>query len=65
MNSKEPKEKKLVKVTMEYDNGEVQTLKGKEAQEWIDWLNGSLMMSYIHGGTGKQFNWKVQKKAKK
>lgn len=54
-------EKKLVRVDMLYDDGTVSVLEGPQAQEWLDWLNGALLMSQIHGGGGRSFNWKVSK----
>ena len=56
------KEKKLTKVTLEYDNGEVQTLSGKQAQEWISKLDSALTLNFVHGVNFPEFKWKHEKR---
>lgn len=58
------KDKKLIKVELTYDDKEVKTLKGQEAHEWLEWVNGSLILAQMHGCGDKQFNWKVGKAKK-
>ena len=56
--------KKLLKVTMEYDDGEIQTLEGEQAQQWEKELNGAVTMNWVHGHHMPQFKWKKIKKKK-
>ena len=58
------KNSKLIRVEMEYANGEVHTLKGKKAQEWLDACNSQVMMGWAHGQTLPRFNWKIVKNKK-
>jgi len=48
MMTQEEKENngKLVSVTLEYENYS-QTLSGQSAQDWMDWINGSVSLSQI------------------
>jgi hypothetical protein len=68
MNAKKAQELldrgKLVKVTMEYENGSEYYLKGKVCQQWLAAANSSTVMSFAHGGvTGfENIEWKKVRK---
>lgn len=54
----------LKKVTFEYEN-RIETLEGKQAQEWLTALNGQVMLNSIHGSYFPEFKWKIEKKHEK
>lgn len=54
-------EKKLVKVTFEYED-EIHTLEGEQAEEWLHAANSMAIMESNHGRPFPQFKWKVVKK---
>lgn len=54
-------EASLVKITMEFSDGKVQSLEGNKADEWLKAVNGQCVMSHIHGMSFPKFNWKVKK----
>lgn len=56
-----PPERKLIKVVLEFED-EIQTLKGKEANEWLKEVNGHVLMGWVHGQLMSKFNWKRKKK---
>jgi hypothetical protein len=56
------KQKKLIKVTMEYSDGEVSYLDGEDAAKWESAANGVIMFNYAHGVHFPQFKWKKVKK---
>ncbi len=53
-------EPKLIKVTMEFDDGKIQWLVGAKAEEWLKAVNGQCVMSHIHGMSFPSFRWKVK-----
>lgn len=42
-------ERKLIKVTMEYDNGDKEYICGEDATKWLDALNSAIMLDFTHG----------------
>ena len=62
---KDKKEKKLVEVRLEFDDGTYQTLTGKDAEAWLEAVNSCCMMSGIHGFPMVDFKWKTCKRGKK
>ncbi len=54
--------RKLKKVIMEYDNGDVQSIEGEYAERWIDAINSAIFQSHIHGSSIqdvlKEIEWK-------
>lgn len=57
---------KLIKVTLEYNNGEKHSLEGKEAQEWLEEANSYVVIQSLRTGTGgmKERKWKITKELK-
>lgn len=55
---------KLVKVTMEFDNGEVRQLKGEKAKEWIESMHAVCDLAYSNGEEFPKFDWDIIKPAK-
>ena len=51
-------EKKLIKITLEYDNGDVSYLEGSEAERWSKAVDGAIVMNAIHGNEFPEFKWK-------
>ena len=43
------KERKLIKVIMEYDNGDIEYIEGNDVTKWQDTLNSTIVLDYIHG----------------
>ena len=52
---------KLIKLTMEFDDGEVKFLEGDEADRWLKAVNNQCVMEHVHGRPFPSFNWKVKK----
>lgn len=52
---------KLVKVVLEFED-EIKTLKGIEAESWIQACNSLSIMGAVHGQIFPKFNWKIKKK---
>ena len=50
---------KLVKVELEYADGEINRLTGKDAEEWLSQVNSWAGLAYAHGFSGKLFKWEV------
>lgn len=54
--------RKLIKVVMEYDNGDREYIEGNETIKWLDALNSAVMLDFIHGGRAqnilKDIVWK-------
>ena len=54
--------RKLVKVTMEYENGDKVYIEGEDAKIWQDAMNGAITRDYTHGAHCqemlKNVNWK-------
>lgn len=42
---------KLIKVSFEYDDGTVRTLRNKDAEKWMGQVNSSISMDFVHGGS--------------
>jgi hypothetical protein len=53
-------EPKLIRITMEFDNGKIQWLEGKEAHKWLEACNNQAVMEHIHGRSFPEFKWKVK-----
>ena len=54
------KDRKLIKVTFEFDNGDIQILDEK-AQEWIDDINNMCVIMKLHDMNPfdeHKYNWK-------
>lgn len=43
-------ERKLIKITMEYDNGDKQYIEGDDAERWLEALNSTIVLDYTHRG---------------
>lgn len=54
---------KLLKVVLEFED-KIQTLEGKDAQKWIESVNGMCIMGHIHGIPFPTFAWETKKKKK-
>jgi hypothetical protein len=53
--------KKIVRVEMEYEGGEVQYLEGKDAEDWLEKVDGQIMIASVHGfGFPAPFPWKTK-----
>lgn len=53
---------KLVKVTLEFEGGRVETLEGEAAQAWVEDINGKIVFSAIHGAKMDDHPWKIEMK---
>lgn len=42
-------ERKLIKVTMEYDNGYKEYIEGNDAEKWRKALNNAVVLDFTHG----------------
>ena len=51
--------RKLVKITMEYDDGDKQMLEGKDAQDWQEEYHMLMTNLILHHGIPSSFPWKV------
>jgi len=56
---------KLVRVTLEYDNGRITSLEGEDADSWMSAANSACVMSHIHGMPFPDFNWKIENEGEK
>jgi len=58
-------EKKLVKITLEYDNGTSKYLNNEEADEWMERVNNLCVFAHIHNCNPDwtKFKW-VESKTK-
>ena len=54
-------ERKLIKVTLEYDDGEVRSLSGDVAALWLKEVNGAIMMDFVHGGSMTTHEWEIER----
>ena len=52
---------KLLKVMMEFED-KIQTLKGKQAQEWLKACDSQITMGWVHGHLFPSFKWRIEKK---
>ncbi len=43
-------ERKLIKIIMEYDNGDKQYIEGDDAERWLKALNSTIVLDYTHRG---------------
>lgn len=43
-------ERKLTKVIMEYDNGDIEYIEGDDVEKWQKALNNALFLDHIHRG---------------
>lgn len=55
-------ERKLIKVTMEYDDRDNVYIEGNDVKKWQEALNSAITLDYIHGGHSqdvlKDITWK-------
>jgi hypothetical protein len=55
-------ERKLMRVIIEYDNGEKEYIEGEDAENWNNALNGAILIDFNHGGRVqkilKNITWK-------
>jgi hypothetical protein len=52
----------LVRVELEYKNGTITRLTGKNAQKWLEMVNGQVTIAAVHGFGLPPFKWKNVKK---
>jgi len=50
--------KKLSRVELEYDDGSISKLVGKDAEEWDKAMNDVMFCYQNHGRAFPKFNWK-------
>lgn len=54
--------KKLKKIIMEYDNGDINYIEGDDVKKWEDSINSAIFLSHIHGSSIqevlKEIEWK-------
>lgn len=43
-------ERKLLKVIMEYDNGDKEYIEGDDVEKWQKALNGAIVLDFTHRG---------------
>ena len=60
------KPKKMIRVEVFFDNGEIKYLEGEELREWEKILDSITLFRYAHGGkTGfEDIKWRIKKEAK-
>jgi len=56
---------KLVKVTMEYGDGEVASLSGDDAEKWLKAVNGCIFIAAVHCCGISDFDWVVERESGK
>lgn len=44
------KEKRVIRIIMEYDNGEKIFIEGDDAKKWNEALNDAIFVDRLHGG---------------
>jgi hypothetical protein len=49
--------KKLVRIEMEWDNGDIQALTDEQAEEWLEKVNGFITFCWAHGMKFPEFKW--------
>jgi len=54
-----PNDKKIIRVELEYDNGEIHRLTGEEAEKWLEAANGQAVMGHIHGMPFPALDWEI------
>jgi len=54
-------ERTIIRVTIEYSDGEVRQLTGVDAQKWREAIDASILDGHIHGITFPTFNWTTVK----
>lgn len=47
--NKMSEERKLIKVIMEYDNGDKEYIEGDDVEKWQKALNGAILLDFTHG----------------
>ena len=55
----------LIRVELEFKNGEINKLVGKEATKWYEAVCGQSVINQVHGFGFPQLEWKVLSKKKK
>lgn len=53
---------KITKVIIEFDNGDVQSLEGEQAEKWNLACQGQATLAYAHGMHFPSLDWKKEKK---
>jgi len=57
-DEEQEKQKKLLKVTFEYDDGSWSIIDGQDAHDWEIWLQSCMVMNEIHGGRGPDLEFR-------
>ena len=52
--------KRMVKIEMVFDDGQVQTLEGEDAENWSRDVDGCVMNALIHGQKMQKHPWRIQ-----
>ncbi len=55
-------DKKIIRVELEYDNGEIHRLTGEEAEKWLEAANGQAVFNSVHGMQFPKLDWEIVKK---
>ena len=53
---------KIVKVTIEFEDGDIHSLEGEEAQKWDEACASLASLGFAHGMMFPEFDWKEEKK---
>lgn len=48
------KERNLIKVIMEYDNGDREYIDGDDVKRWQSAVNGAIILDYTHGAHAQE-----------
>lgn len=60
--SNESKNKKCIKVILEYDNGIKQSLDYPDSNLWLESINDAIKINIIHGESFPSYKWNYYKK---
>lgn len=44
-------DRKLKKVVMEYDNGDIEYIEGDDVERWQNAINSAIVLAYVHGSS--------------
>ena len=55
-------EPKLIRVTMEFDDGKIQVLENNEANRWLKAINNMCVLEHVHGRPFPSFKWIIEAK---
>ena len=53
---------KLIRVTLEFDDGKIRELRDEDAQEWNKTMKSSAMMDFVLGKKHPSFEWEEKDK---